>query len=437
MRSPTRRLVAGLAFTLLVISAYAFYTLRSVWRLRETQTQVVDRNRQGSMQLLRVQGELNTLGLTVREMLDESPEYPLEAWQAPLARARENLDDALKHEALLSRGSRSSEESAYLTATLEEFWRASDQALAAARQGDRPRALSIVRDSLQPGLAAVNSVTARWLVDRNDEQARASEQVRSLFAEIERNAYIFWALSLGLIALTSVGLIRSNRASLVQLSSLAKERSDLARQLIAMQESTFRSVSRDLHDEFGQILAALGALLRRAQKAAPDSGFQRQILEANTIVQETLQRIRSLSQSLQPVMLEEQGLEPAIEWHLAGFERHNGIRVIYRRPGAPLALPTSHAIHVFRILQEALNNVARHADVSEVEVSLCSESGRLHLTVSDKGTGLKQNARPGLGLAAMRERAGLIGGALTVDSNPAGTVVTLQAPLHQEILVER
>jgi hypothetical protein len=106
MQSPTSRLVAGLAFTLLVISAYAFYSLRSVWRLRDTQTRIVDRNRQASTQLLRIQGELNTLGLTVREMLDEKPDYPLEAWQAPLRRVRENLDDALRREAELSAGMR-------------------------------------------------------------------------------------------------------------------------------------------------------------------------------------------------------------------------------------------------------------------------------------------------------------------------------------------
>lgn len=440
MRSPTSRLVAGLAFTLLVISAYAFYTLRSVWRLRDTQTRIVDRNRKASLQLLRIQGELNTLGLTVREMLDETPEYPLGAWQAPLARVRENMGDALKREAVLSQGLRSPQQAAYLAATFAEFWRAVDEALAAAREGDRRRALTLVRDSLQPGLAAVNSVTARWLVDSNDDEARASEQVRALFGEIERNAYVFLALSLGLIALTSVGLIRSNRAHLAQVTALAEQRSELARQLITTQESTFRSISRDLHDEFGQILTALGALLRRAQKHAPDSSFHEQTQEASTIVQVTLGRIRSLSQSLQPVILEEEGLVPAVEWHLAGFERQTGIQVQYRGPGRPVELSAPQAIHVFRILQEALNNVARHTEVTEVEVALEAQGSRLTLTVSDCGTGMREDAPQGLGLAAMRERAGLIGGALTVEKREGkggGTVVRLTAPLEREVLLER
>ncbi|MFN7541908.1 MAG: sensor histidine kinase [Acidobacteriota bacterium] len=437
MQSPTSRLVAGLAFTLLVISAYAFYSLRSVWRLRDTQTRIVDRNRQASTQLLRIQGELNTLGLTVREMLDEKPDYPLEAWQAPLRRVRENLDDALRREAELSAGMRAPQQSQYLAATLAEFWRAAAEAMEAARAGDRARALMLIRNSLQPGLASLHSVTARWLVDSNDEEARASDQVRALFSEIERNAYIFLALSLALIVLTSLGLIHSNRALFAQLGALAEQRSDLARQLIATQESTFRSISRDLHDEFGQILTALGALLRNARKHAPGSAFEEKTLEASTIVQRTLERIRSLSQSLQPVILEEQGLLAAVEWQLAGFERHTGIAVRYRGPREPVEVRASQAIHVFRILQESLNNVARHAQVGEVDVMLRVENARLILRVADQGTGLRENAPQGLGLAAMRERAGLIDGTLDIVSKGGGTVVTLSAPLAlEEALVE-
>jgi signal transduction histidine kinase len=424
-------LVAGLAFTLAVISAYALHTVRSVWRLRDTQTRIVDRNRQASLQLLRVQGELNTLGLTIREMLDENPDYPLEAWQAPLARVRENLEDALRREAALSQGVRSPQQTAYLAVTFAEFWKSVDRALAAARRGDRQGARALVRDTLQPGLAAVNSVTARWLVDSNDEEARVSEQVRALFGEIERNAYVFLAISLSLIAVTGVGIIRSNRTHFAQLTALSDQRSELARQLISSQESTFRSISRDLHDEFGQILTALGALLRRAQKHAPDTAFREQTQEASAIVQGTLERIRSLSQSLQPVILEEQGLVPAVEWHLAGFERHTGIQVRYRGPAGPLEVAPSHAIHVFRILQESLNNVARHAAVTEVEVGLAAENELLTLTVADRGAGVRDDAPRGLGLAAMRERAGLIGGRLSVArlESAGGTLVRLTAPL--------
>jgi signal transduction histidine kinase len=444
MKSPTIPLVAGLAFTLLVIGGYAFYTLRSVGRMREVQTSIVDRNRMGSLQLIRIQNELNSLGLSMRDMLDESQGYPLEAWAAPLSRVRENLEDAIAREAGLSR--RSSQ--AILTAAFADFWRSSDAAIALARQGERTKALEMVRGTLQPRLEALSSQTARLLVSNNEEESKAGEQVRELYAEIERSAYLLLAVSLALILLTSVGLIRSNRRLFAQLSTLAEQRRELAQQLISTQESTFRAISRDLHDEFGQILTALGAVLRRAQKHAPDSTFH----EASVVVQGTLEKIRSLSQSLQPVILDEQGLVAAVAWHIAGFERHTGISVKYRGPegATEVDLPAMKAVHVFRILQEAMNNAAKHAGVTELEVRLECRAvprvnagpgikGVLSLSVIDEGRGLTATRSDGVGLAGMRERAALLGGTLTIEpalASGRGTCVSVQIPLAVEPAVE-
>ena len=434
MKSPTIRLVAGLAFTLLVIGGYAFFTLRSVRRMREVQTSIVDRNRMGSLQLIRIQNELNALGLSLRDMLDESDRYALDAWGPPLKRVRENLDDAIAREARLSAGIRAPRQTAYLSASLADFWRASDTALERARLGEKRQALELVRHTLQPRLEALSALTARLLVGNNDEESRAAGQVRVLYAEIERNAYVLLGLSLALIALTSAGLIRSNRQLFSQLSTLAEQRRELARQLISTQESTFRAISRDLHDEFGQILTALGAMLRRAQAQAPDSAFREQTQEASVVVQATLEKIRSLSQALQPVILEEQGLVPAIAWHVGEFERHTGIAVRYADPGRDVVMAPLQAIHVYRVLQEGLNNVARHAEVMEVAVRLEARDGGLELTIADDGRGMAGGKRDGVGLAGMRERAGLLGGSLTVapvDAAGKGTRVVLRVPLRE------
>src|SRR5262245_46092425 len=129
MKSPTPRLVAGLVFTLLVIGAYATYTLGSVNRMRKVQTDIVDRNRRGSLQLIRIQNDLNSLALSMRDMLDNPDHYPLSAWKAPLARIRQNLDDAI---------ARAAPNNQYLRTSFDEFWRALDGMFekddAAARQ---------------------------------------------------------------------------------------------------------------------------------------------------------------------------------------------------------------------------------------------------------------------------------------------------------------
>ena len=427
LRSPTGRLMAGLAFTLVVIGAYAAYTLHSVARMRDVQTRIVESNRLATLQLIRIQNDLNALGLAMRDMLDGRDGYPVRAWQPALARIRQNLEAAIRREAELTGARRAPAQTAYLRTAFAEFWQAADTLFT---QPGPAAEFALVRRTLQPRQEALTALVARLLVENNERESQAAAEVESIYAGIERNAYFLLALSVTLIAVTSLGLIRSNREVFARLSELAQERRDLARQLITTQESTFRSISRDLHDEFGQILTAVGALLRRAGHHAASPALSAGVQEVSVVVQGALEKTRSLSQSLQPVILEEQGLLPALRWHLETFERHTGIRVQGSLPEGEIALPVEQAIHVFRILQEALNNVARHAGVNTVNVTVTQHQQRLTLVVEDAGTGFRPGAHSGVGLTAMRERAALVEGRLTIGPAPGGgTRLVLSAPL--------
>ena len=427
LRSPTPRLIAGLLFTLAVIGAYAAYTLKSVHRMREMQTSIVERNRLASLQLIRIQNDLNVLGLSLRDLLDARDGYPPSAWTQALARIRGNLDDAIAREAELSRGWRPAEQTAYLRSSFDSFWREAEAAVARPDAAAREE----VRRSLQPRQEALAALVARLLVENNERESLAAAEARGIYSEIERNAYWLLGLSIALIAITGFGVIRSNRGVFTRLAALARERRELARQLIASQESAYRSISRDLHDEFGQILTAVGALLNRVRRQSDPAAMESGLQEVNGVVQETLEKIRSLSQSLQPVILEEQGLLATVEWRLAEFERHTGVAVRAKLLSGPVELAGDQAIHVYRILQEALNNVARHSGAGEVSVRLESGEGVLRLTVEDAGKGIAPGVRPGLGLAAMRERAELAGGTLSVGRPPSGTGtrIVLEVPI--------
>ncbi len=411
MRSPTPRLVAGLGFTLAVIGAFAAYTLYSVGRMRQVQTDVVERNRRAALQLIRIQSDLNSLALALRDVVENNEQYPVTAWRAPLTRIRANLQDAIAKEQSLTQD-RTPEQSAFLKNSFADFWQATEKLYAS----NTPNIY--VRQQLQPRQEALAAMTARLLVEKNDQESRAATEVARIFDEIERNGYIFLAVSALLVALMSWNIIRANR-------QLFEQMAELARQLITTQETTFRSISRDLHDEFGQILTALGAILSRAGKKDED------VKEAAVIVQGTLERIRHLSQSLQPVILEEQGLQAAIEWHIIAFEKQTGIQVHYQPPPSPLQVASHSAIHIYRILQESLNNVARHANVNEVQVAIELDEANFMLRVEDSGAGFTKPGRAGIGLAAMRERAALIGASLDIGPGPAskGTRVKLRAPL--------
>jgi hypothetical protein len=232
MRSPTASLVAGLVFTLLVIGAYAAYTLRSVNRMRDMQTSIVDRNRLDSLQLIRIQNDLNSLALAMRDMLDNPDHYALSAWRPALDRIRQNLDDAIAREGALAQGRRSAQETAYLTASFAEFWRACDGVFTLAANRDEAKARELVRNTLQPRQEALTALTARLLIENNDQESRAGAEIGRIYSQIERNAYAFLGVSIALIVITSASLIASNRHLFSRLSSLAEQRRELAQQLI-------------------------------------------------------------------------------------------------------------------------------------------------------------------------------------------------------------
>ena len=130
------------------------------------------------------------------------------------------------------------------------------------------------------------------------------------------------------------------------------------------------------------------------------------LLEVREIAQGALDKVRSLSQALHPVMLEEAGLETTIEWYLPVVERQTGVGISYEKSGAPFAVGGDAAVHVYRVLQEALNNVARHSGAKQAWVRLRFDDEQLVLEIEDHGAGFAvTRERRGIGLVAMRERA--------------------------------
>jgi signal transduction histidine kinase len=222
-----------------------------------------------------------------------------------------------------------------------------------------------------------------------------------------------------------------------RLAFLSNQRRELAQQMIATRESTLREISRELHDEFGQILTAMGSMLGRAGRHTPEgSPLRAELREIGEIAQTTLDNVRGLSQSLHPSILEEAGLEQTIEWYLSTLERQLDVAVSYERTGAPRPVDSAIGIHVYRVLQEALNNIARHSGSRQAWVRLRFEPDALELEVEDHGRGLGTKVgRQGLGLVAMRERAELVGGSIEFGRpREGGTIVRLRVPLAPSLL---
>ena len=205
---------------------------------------------------------------------------------------------------------------------------------------------------------------------------------------------------------------------------------ETARKLITMQEEMFRSISRELHDEFGQMLTAIGAMIARARKRNCPPDLTADLDDIRAAAQQALDKTRSLTQALHPAILDDAGLEEAIDWYLSVFERQTGIHVDLTKSGTGVELGDEMPIHVYRVLQEALNNLAKHSRSAQAWVRVHFSADHLRLEVEDRGVGLHEPLQRGMGMIAMRERAELLHGTIEFSRpEPGGTLVRLDVPL--------
>ncbi|HYB60836.1 MAG TPA: ATP-binding protein [Methylomirabilota bacterium] len=429
--SPTIGLFLGLIITLAAVVAYSWYITVQISGLKKLQTDLTERDRKDSLQLLRAQNDLNSLGLSMRDMLDNDEPYPITAWSAQFRRIRSDLDDALRREESLAVARRTPQQREYLATSLAQFWDSVDRTFALAQQGKGLDARDQIRITLQARQAALSTSVARLLVENNESEEQAALQIAQIYARVQRQVYWFLTATLAAILLTSLYLIYSNRRLFAQLATLSEQRSDLAHKLIATQESTLSHVSRELHDEFGQILTAVGLMLGRAERHAPEgSPIRTELREVSEIAQATLDRVRSLSQTLHPVMLDQSGFENTIDWYIETVEKQAGIAIHYEKSGTPFPVSSGAGIHIYRILQEALNNVVRHSGAREAWVRLRFLTAELQLEVEDHGRGFVAGAASkGIGLVAIRERTELLAGTIEFAHPPeGGTLVRLSVP---------
>jgi signal transduction histidine kinase len=430
--SPTPALLFGLIITLATVVAYSFSMSGQISALRRLEADLGDRNRRATLQLLRVQNDLNQLALAMRDMLDADAGRPLASWEPQFSRLRADLDDALATEGQVAVAPRPAEQGQALGRSVAGFWSTAGRVFALARAGRDDEARQEIRGSLQARQSDLSTVVGRFLLQNNESEAQTAQRVQDIYADVQRQVYWFLSVTLVAIAATSLYLIHANRRLFAQLSALSDDRRELAQTLIATRESTLREISRELHDEFGQLLTAIGTMLRRAGSHAPDgSSMRADLREIGEVAQAALDNVRGLSQALHPSILDELGLDSAVEWYLSTVEKQHGIQVSYERSGEPAAVPGGNAIHVYRILQEAISNVARHSGATQARVRLRHADGTLELEVEDRGCGVADpSSRRGLGLVAMRERAALLGGTLSLHTPPGGgTLVRLRVPM--------
>lgn len=220
-----------------------------------------------------------------------------------------------------------------------------------------------------------------------------------------------------------------------EITSILDQLRKLSGSVMTNQEKERSAIARELHDELGQVLTALrmdSVWLRNRLKETDANASQRALTMCD-LIDQTIEEVRGMAIRLRPGVLDDLGLVDALEWYTSDFEKRTGITCLFEHHNVPNINDTV-ATASYRITQEALTNVARHANASRVEVTLAGKNSMLTLEAVDDGKGFNVHnlkETEALGLAGMRERAGLVGGELEVHSHiQKGTVVNLKVPIH-------
>jgi signal transduction histidine kinase len=215
---------------------------------------------------------------------------------------------------------------------------------------------------------------------------------------------------------------------------------ELSQRLVATQEEERKHLSRELHDHVGQVLTALRMELGRIERsrAPSDAAIGPAVGECRRLVDGMVRTVRDLALGLRPSMLDDFGLQPALEWHVRDFTRRYGVTVELSLRGDFNALPDAYRTCVYRAVQEALTNCIRHAQARSIAVTITGQADRLDVSITDDGVGLdSERLGGGLGLRGIEERVRELLGVMTIQSTPGeGTTLAIRLPLPAGIIPE-
>jgi signal transduction histidine kinase len=321
---------------------------------------------------------------------------------------------------------------------LEEYWRVFEPVFDWTPAEKASQASAFLKREVVPRREAVLNL-AREIEDLNSASLALANQeaTRRYGAHLGDMQTLLWqTLGLGMV----VALVSVNRFRVLErraedqrtLAEAAEARMRiLSNEIVATQEEERKKLSRELHDHIGQMLTGLRMELGRIERLGVGSvPMWPAIEDSRRLVDEVMRTVRDLAMGLRPSMLDDFGLQPALEWLVRDFSRRSGLEVSVNVSGSLHGLPDPHRTCVFRTVQEALTNCARHSRASKVTVDVTSGPRDLTVMVQDNGVGIPPARRgEGLGLRGLEERAKELSGTVTIDTGAGtGTAVRLWLP---------
>jgi signal transduction histidine kinase len=440
MRTIRGALAAGFALVLGVWVFAGYELIRSLITVEREMAVAIDAFAHGRDTLSSIRQNVLLGSLYVRDALIDSGRNARENYREELRTFRDEIDRRL--DAYEARDDKEREYISELKTNLERYWESVEFVFAPNLPTLLPQSAKLLatevvpqRDNIMRVLDDLRELQRASLEAHDVELARLYGETRARFLWIVSGSLML-GLAVAGFAFRHVGGLE--REIHRQRRAEAQNRHDLERlsaRLVDAQEQERRSLARELHDEVGQALTAIKMEVGVALRAGPDARARASLEEARSIAESTLQSVRDLSQLLHPSMLDDFGLPETLAAYLRSFSKRTAIRVQLTHEGLEQRLPAASEVCIYRIVQEALTNVARHSGAAACTVSVIRRGDDVHLTIDDDGRGLQAAGRladaRGLGLIGMRERAQALAGRFTIEDRPGGgtrVAVTLPVP---------
>jgi signal transduction histidine kinase len=324
---------------------------------------------------------------------------------------------------------------------VQGYWESMDPIFEWSAQDKSEQSWTFLRRKVLPRREAVVTL-AREIAKTNDdnlqkerERLQQSQQVLETFLL----RMMVSAVGIGIVValLTSfrvAALEKKHQKQRAEIEETQKNLRNLSRQLVQAQEAERRALSRELHDEVGQMMTALGMELGNLEKLrkSDDNAFRSRLEDMKRLNADAMRAIRDLAMGLRPSMLDDLGLQAALQWQGREFSRHTGVPATIQVNGTLDCLTDAQSTCIYRLVQEALTNCARHAQAKKVLVSVRSDFDSVVVEVQDDGIGFTtgNSGHSGCGLLGIQERIEALDGRVQITSQPArGTTIRAQIPV--------
>ena len=431
-------LLIGFGGLLLIMALAGIDAQRVIEQFRRSDEQIRQRYLSENRVLNGIRSDVYVSGTYVRDYLLEPDPQRAKAYLVSLGDVRKHMEAALD---LYSRQTPPAEASHYsaLRAELTTYWETLGPIFQWDPEERRRLGYAFLRDEVFPRRQNMLAIADRIAAINEKQLTEGNDQMLSLMLRFQSRLLMTilaaLALGAGMAAFSTGRILHLEAQARLRYEEVAKARGqlkDLSARLVHAQETERRALSRELHDEVGQSLSAALVELRNLSeglKSRSEEQTRRHVETVKGIVENTVRVVRNMALLLRPSMLDDLGLIPALKWHARETSKLTSMEVSVATELDSDDLPDEYKTCVYRIVQEALRNCARHSRATAVRIRVEQNPEFLKLTIQDDGQGFDARQVRGLGLLGIQERAARLGGASSVHSKPgSGTIVSVELP---------